>query len=167
MQSARYRQLGQNRQVVGAARRRIGGDDLACVDAPHERGGREHEVETQVRLPRRKGEPRLAGSSGAEGVDVSSVEDLLDRPPSDVSATHPDEWAQPERQAVDVEQLPRRECVEVAGEHMEPGGTRRYRVDEGSYLANASGLGPGGMDGTEVHSEEVDPAARRNRSRNA
>lgn len=94
-------------------------DDIDGSDARGERARYENVIEPYVRIPRRHRHARIAGVSGAERVDVPSLDDGVNRYPLDTAAAQPYERPQPRRQPPHVEIFPWRERVEVAGQHVE------------------------------------------------
>src|SRR3712207_6593689 len=121
----------------------------------------EYVVQAHVRAPRGERVSRLGGVQGAERVDVPGVEDLLERAPTHLAATEPDECAQPVRERADVEQLAGSERIEVAGEHVKAVLVLPDAGQERAQLADAAPLGPRRVHGTEVHAEDPAPCVSR------
>src|SRR4051812_23291797 len=111
--------LRNQRQVIGGRRRGGVRHDLAAPNTIRKPRGREEVVEPYVRRPRRKRVADIGPVQQAVCVDVSGVEHQLNRAPPDMAAAQPDERAQAMRQFPEIEQIARRERVEISGEQVE------------------------------------------------
>src|SRR4051812_22918882 len=120
--------------------------------------GHEHVVEADVRIPDREAQARIHWMKPAEDVNVSGVEDDLDRVPANAPAAQPDERPQPRRQLAEIQHVPRSEGVEVAGQQVKAAVVRPDGAQQRVQLEGAVPLGPRRVDGAEMDAEhrEVD-----------
>src|SRR5437763_11505303 len=111
--------LREQREVIRVARNQCGlRNDLEGLQPGGVARGQEQVVETQVRVPSWKGVALLMRIEIAEAVRVASVEHDLYGLALDVAPAQPDEGAYPAGHAAHIEQLARRERVEVADQHV-------------------------------------------------
>src|SRR5215207_3478371 len=121
----------------------------------------EEVIEPDMWFPGGKRVPGHVRVGRSIGIDVASVEDDLDRPPADLPSTQPDQRAQSSRELAEVQQLPWRERVEVAGEHMKPALVLRDRLQQGAKLDDPTAFRPCGMYRAEVNTKDPHVAPRR------
>ena len=129
------------------------GDDAARGDAAEERLRDEQVIQPDVRPPRGECEADEIRLEVPESVAIACIEHLLNRPPADLPATEPDEGTKPGRQLANVQQLPRRERVEVANEHVRPALMLLDRHEQRAQLVPPAALGPRRVHGAEVEAK--------------
>jgi len=87
--------------------------NLAAFEAVGESGRQEHIIESDVGVPRGKGESFIIRMKNSIAIQVAGIEHYLNCFPSNIAAAQPYERAQPERQEAHVEQFARSKGVEV------------------------------------------------------
>ena len=91
---------------------------------------------------------------GAIAVHIAAVEDDLDRSPAHRPPAQPDERTEPSRELAEVEQLPRREGIEIPGQDVEAVLMLRDGFQQRAQFDHAPAFGPRGMHRTQVHAED-------------
>src|SRR6476620_9379978 len=89
----------------------------------------------------------------SEGIEISGVEHHLNRAPADPAAAQPDQRAQARGKLPEVEDVPGRERVEIAGEQVEPAIVLPDGPEQCVQLEHAALLRPCGVNRAEVYAE--------------
>ncbi len=118
-----------------------------------------------MRIPRGHRVAGLFRMERAERVNVAFLEHRFHRSPADATTGRPQQRAQSQRQPPRLERRARRQCIEIAGEHVECRFVPPHAAQECPQFEDPPALGPRRVDGAQVDAEDAERLARPARSR--
>src|SRR5688572_7010454 len=108
-----------------------------------------------MRVPRRKRISLLVRMQRPVPISITSVEHQLDRLALQLATTNPDQRTNPRRHPIDVQRLSRRECVEIANQHMKPILVALNAIEQRADLTRAPALVPLRKSRTEMQAKHT------------